>query len=311
MTLQIVFALYPVCLAGIALYWALTARRQEGFRWAVEIAASGSIVAFAFLAGSWAFTSYYLRYAVLGVFGLVVVYTYRRAKLAGALQPGQTPKRLAFSVTILGLFIVLDVLVVASHIRPRETLELSFPLKSGTYYVLQGGNSAVTNPFHSFSGTGLALDIARVNPFGNRASGVAPRALADYEIFGDIVYSPCAGTVLAVQDTLADNLPGMPDADHPANHVIVKCGDVEVLMAHLMQGSAMVVPESTVTMRQPLGRVGNSGNTLEPHLHIGAKKNGKETGLTFDGRWLSINSVVETQRDAQPVTVDRLPAGGR
>ena len=76
-------------------------------------------------------------------------------------------------------------------------------------------------------------------------------------------------------------------------------GEVEVFMAHLMQGSATVAAGKTVTSKQPLGRVGNSGYTLEPHLHIGAKKNSAEVGLMFDGRWLSMNSVViGTQRVA-------------
>jgi Peptidase family M23 len=313
MTLQIVFALYPVCLAGVALYWALTAQPGSRFRWGIEIAVSGSIVAFAFLAGPWAFTSYYLRYAALGAFALVVLYTYRCARLASAMQLDRTPRRLAFSVTILGLFMILNALAVASHVRPSESLDLSFPLASGTYYVLQGGNSVVTNPFHSLSGTKLAFDIVALNAFGNRANGVASRTLADYEIFGDIVYSPCEGTVLAVQDALADNPPGAPDTEHSANYVTMKCGEVEIFMAHLMQGSATVTAGKMVTLKQPLGRVGNSGNTLEPHLHIGAKKNGAEMGLVFDGRWLSMNSmVIRTQRDAQPVTAaDRSQAGGR
>ena len=118
---------------------------------------------------------------------------------------------------------------------------------------------------------------------------------------------------MAVQDTVADNPPGTPDTERPANYVTVKCGDVEVFMAHLMRGSTMVALGNTVTLGQPLGRVGNSGNTLEPHLHIGAKKNGAEIGLVFDDRWLSVNSVViGTRRDAQPVTAaDRPQAGGR
>jgi hypothetical protein len=33
----------------------------------------------------------------------------------------------------------------------------------------------------------------------------------------------------------------------------------------------------------------NAGHTLEPHLHVGAKRNGAEIGLVFDGRWLSMN----------------------
>jgi murein DD-endopeptidase MepM/ murein hydrolase activator NlpD len=97
---------------------------------------------------------------------------------------------------------------------------------------------------------------------------------------------------VAVQDTLADSPPGEPDREHPANHVTVRCGDVEVFMAHLMRGSAKVSAGAMVRAGEPVGRVGNSGHTLEPHLHIGAKRSGVEVGLVFDGRWLSMNSVV-------------------
>src|SRR5262245_35727736 len=313
MALQIAFAFYPVCLAGIALYWAITARPCSGLGWTVEVGAGGSIIVFAFLAGSWAFTSYYLRYLLPGIFALLVLYMYRRVKLAGAARRVGTRGRLLFSAMILSLFVVLNIMAVASHVRPAGSIDLSFPLASGAYYVMQGGNNVITNPFHSFSGTAFALDIAKLNTFGNRANGLAPRSLADYEIFGDTVYSPCAGTVLAVRDTVADRPPGMPDTEHPANQVTLRCGDVEIFIAHLMQGSAIVAPGETVIPRQPLGRVGNSGNTLEPHLHIGARKNGAEIGLMFDGRWLSMNSVViGRQRDAQTLTAaDRRQAGGR
>jgi hypothetical protein len=276
----------------VALYWVLVAQPRSRCRGIVEIAAGGSIMVFAFLTGPWALTSYYLRYAVFGVLALVILFKYRPATLVRPIDPDRSPRERARSAVVLGLFLVLDVLALASCVRPRESLDLSFPLASGTYYVLQGGNSAVTNPFHSLSGTPLALDIVGLNAFGNRANGLAPRALSDYEIFGDVVYSPCEGIVVAVQDTLVDSPPGKPDREHPANHVTVRCGDVEVFMAHLMQGSAKVGAGAMVRPGEPVGRVGNSGHTLEPHLHIGAKRNGAEIGLVFDGRWLSMNSVV-------------------
>jgi hypothetical protein len=312
-TLQIIFALFPICLAGAAIFWTLRAQPRSRSDWAIEIAVGGSIFAFAFHAGSWAFTSYYLRYVLGGVFVLVVLYTYRRAKFESTVNQGRTTRRLAFPAAILVLFTGLNALTVASHLRPGESLNLSFPLASGTYYVLQGGSSVLTNPFHALSGSKLALDIVGLNAFGNRAKGVAPSALADYEIFGDTVYSPCEGTVLAVQDYLADNPPGTPDTEHPANYVTVKCGEVEIFIAHLMRDSAAVAAGTAVAVKQPLGRVGNSGNSLEPHMHIGASKNGVEIGLVFDGRWLSVNSVVVgAQRDAQPITAaDRPQAGGR
>jgi hypothetical protein len=270
----------------------LTVRPRSRSRCAFEIAVTGSILVFAILAGPWVFTSYYLRYALPGAFALVVLYSYRRARSGSDGNQGQATRRLVFPAMILVLFTVLNALTVASRLRPRESFNLSFPLASGTYYVMQGGNSVLTNPFHALSGSRLALDIVKLNAFGNRAKGVAPRALAEYEIFGEMVYSPCKGIVVAVQDDLADNSPGTQDTAHPANHVTVKCDDVEIHLAHLMQGSALVATGMSVEAKQPLGRVGNSGYSLEPHLHIGAKKGGVEVGLVFDGRWLSVNSVV-------------------
>ena len=63
-------------------------------------------------------------------------------------------------------------------------------------------------------------------------------------------------------------------------------------MAHMMQGSMVVAPGEMVSVGQVLGKVGNSGNTLEPHLHIGASKGENAIALRFNGRFLTLNSVV-------------------
>jgi hypothetical protein len=291
--LQIVLALYPLCLAGVALVWTIRSGLGATFRWLVEVATSASIGLFAFLAGPWAFTSYYLRYALLLLLALLVFRAYRRRRLDGTAHKNHGGAWLAFSAPLLFVFLALNASAVGSHFRPRESFEISFPLAGATYYVLQGGNSAVTNPFHTLAGSKLALDIVSLNAFGNRAAGIAPRALGDYEIYGDVVRSPCAGTVMAVRSDLPDHAPGEPDVDHPeGNHVVVICGEVEVLMAHLMRGSTMVAVGEVVSTGQPLASVGNSGNTLEPHLHIGARRGGLEVGLVLSGRQLSLNSVV-------------------
>jgi hypothetical protein len=282
MAFQIAFALYPICLAAVAIFWALRAARTT---WFVEIAAAASIAAFAFLAGPWAFTSYYLRYAVPVLFVLAAVYALRR--------PRGKAGRLALSIPVLLLFAGLDAGVGVSHVAPRESFNVPFPLAAGEYYVLQGGNSVVTNSFHASVGSTLALDIVRLNAFGNRAKGIAPRALGDYEIFGDTVYSPCAGSVIAVQGGRPDHAPGQSDPGHVnGNHVVLRCGDVEILLAHMRQGSVVVSAGETVALGRAVGKVGNSGYSMEPHLHVGAKRGGKEVGLVFDNRQLSVNSLV-------------------
>jgi len=279
---QIAFALYPICLAAVAIGWALRAARTT---WLAEIAAAASIAAFAFLAGPWAFTSYYLRYAVPVLFLLAAAYSFRR--------PRGKAGRLALSIPVLLLFAGLDAAVGMSHVAPRESYNVPFPLAAGEYYVLQGGNSVVTNPFHASVGSTLALDIVRLNAFDNRARGVAPRSLGDYGIFGDTVYSPCAGRVVAVQGGRPDHAPGESDPGHVnGNHVVLRCGDVEILLAHMRQGSVVVSAGETVALGRAVGRVGNSGYSMEPHLHVGAKRGGQEVGLVFDNRQLSVNSLV-------------------
>lgn len=304
MTLQIAFALYPLCLAGAVLVWMLRGGPRSRPHWLMKLAVTGSVVAFLFLTAPWAFTSYYLRYAMLGIFAFVAVYSYfRHAGLSDALPKGQIAGRLALYAPAFFLFTGLSASAATAHIGRHESVSLSFPLVAGTYYVLQGGNSVATNPFHALSGSKLALDIVQLNAFGNRARGIAPRSLGDYEIFGETLHSPCAGTVLTVRSDLPDNAPGKTDAEHPeGNYIIVRCGDVDVFMAHLARSSTAVATGDVVRLGQPLAKVGNSGNTLEPHLHIGARKRGEEIVFAFEGRRLSVNSVViGAERDAQPL----------
>jgi murein DD-endopeptidase MepM/ murein hydrolase activator NlpD len=47
-----------------------------------------------------------------------------------------------------------------------------------------------------------------------------------------------------------------------------------------------------VAAQQPIARVRNSGNSLEPHLHIEARRNGAKLGLEFQGRTFSVNSLL-------------------
>jgi murein DD-endopeptidase MepM/ murein hydrolase activator NlpD len=58
-----------------------------------------------------------------------------------------------------------------------------------------------------------------------------------------------------------------------------------VLLAHLQHGSVAVATGDPVTVGDPIGRVGNSGNTTEPHLHIHAfdPRTGEGVPIRFDG----------------------------
>lgn len=258
----------------------------------------GSIMVFAFLAGTWAFTSYYLRYIFLGLFAVVSVFLYFRTMHGSSHSRASCSKITVLRISVFLLFAVLNALAIVSHYPSGKILDVDFLLGSGTYYVLQGGASAVTNPFHALSGSKMAIDIVKLNSFGNRAESIAPRALSAYEIFGETLYSPCQGSIYKVRDSLPDNPPGHPDTEHSeGNYVVLRCAEAKIFMAHLKRGSIKVELGEFVTAGQPLAEIGNSGNTLEPHLHISATRNGAEIGLLFNGRSLSINSVISRKKE--------------
>ena len=116
-----------------------------------------------------------------------------------------------------------------------------------------------------------ALDILGLNAWGARASGVLPADLTRYAIINDPVQAPCNGEVLAAEDGHPDRSPPELDPDDPAgNHLAIACGEATVLLAHLRQGSVIPRVGDRVETGQRIARVGNSGNTTEPHLHIHA-----------------------------------------
>ena len=103
--------------------------------------------------------------------------------------------------------------------------------------------------------------------------------------WGQPVLAVMEGTVVAASDGAADreriNMTGdllrltlfgpkvaPPFSALGGNYVILKCGDVYPLYAHLKQGSVCVRAGDTVRSGDPLGKVGNSGSSLQPHLHF-------------------------------------------
>ena len=82
------------------------------------------------------------------------------------------------------------------------------------------------------------------------------------------------GTVVQAVNNLPNQVPGkLPEhiaiQDADGNHVVQKLGPGQyALYAHMIPGSVTVQPGQQVRRGQVLGRVGNSGNTSEPHLHF-------------------------------------------
>ena len=98
--------------------------------------------------------------------------------------------------------------------------------------------------------------------------------VTSYNIYGKDVLAVADATVVSATDDLANQAPGrMPtnvaieQAD--GNSIVLDLGGGRYgLYAHLKPGSIKVRAGDTVKRGQTIALVGNSGNTLEPHLHF-------------------------------------------
>ena len=179
--------------------------------------------------------------------------------------------------------------------RPYGVADLRLPFKSGTYFVFQGGKGLPTNIFHSTGRhTHFAMDIIKLNKYGRRSSHIFSKRLEDYEIFGDTIYAPCNGIVVKTEASNPDNIPpARKRGRFNLNHVLIESRDAFIFLGHLKQGGVLVKAGDTLVAGQPIGLAGNSGMSLEPHLHIqvhAKTTNGlpwylqPQLSITFDGK---------------------------
>ena len=177
------------------------------------------------------------------------------------------------------LWLVLAAVLVAAgwiFVMPRHPdasaggVQLNWPLEPGSYAVIQGGKRPF-NHHASVTAQRYALDITKITGLlGRRANGLMPTDFAAYHIYGAAVLAPCDGTVLRTHDG-HDETPigeGVTE-DVAGNMVALQCDTATVVLAHL-QARVQVTKGQAVTRGTILGRVGSTGNSTEPHLHIHA-----------------------------------------
>lgn len=189
---------------------------------------------------------------------------------------------------------------IAGRFTPETTVvELPLPLGPGTYLVANGGATQTVNAHfltlnpetarqRDYRGQSFAVDLFKLSPLGNRAIGWRPRDPEAYAIFGEPVFAPCDGIVEQVADDMPDMPIPEPDTSRlEGNHVFLNCGEFGVLMAHFQSDSVLVTQGQRVEQGQPIARVGNSGQTFEPHLHLHAQELAKD-GYHLSGKPLHV-----------------------
>lgn len=97
----------------------------------------------------------------------------------------------------------------------------------------------------------------------------------DWHCYGKELVAVADGVIVATRSDLPNNVPGPVRAvpinlsNALGNHVVLKIADDRyVAYAHLMPGALNVSVGESVKKGHVLGRLGNSGNSDAPHLHL-------------------------------------------
>jgi hypothetical protein len=294
---NIFFTTILLPLVGIALLWRRP--RRPGAGWVATLILAGGMVGFGLLVAPWGWFGVPLRILLALLFALAIVMSLRRpiidagTAVDGEVRPQTTAMRMMVMILIGFFFGSVATGVLRAHHVPPGAIDLGFPLTRGTYIVGQGGSEPAANNHMGDPAELYAVDLMKLNAAGMRARGIYPNDANAYAVFGDAVVSPCDGVAVEVMDGLPDAARISLDEKNPAgNHVVLRCGDFDVTLAHLRRGSVAVRLGGRVTRGAPLARVGNSGTSTEPHLHVHASRYGAGVPLRFEGRWLVRNALI-------------------
>lgn len=164
------------------------------------------------------------------------------------------------------------------EVRPQHYSQVSkliFPFE-GPGLVSQGG---FNNGGHANASSQFAIDVLGLTP------NYAPQTEdldrnESYAGWGRTILAPGDGVVVSVQDGIPDQIkPGTMDANlfvtkagkqvSQGNNLIIEHqgGEFSQIM-HMQNGSLRIKAGDQVKRGQELGKLGNSGNSYGPHLHI-------------------------------------------
>ena len=286
------------------LYWVGFNRSKSKINLLLKLFTVWLYFLFIFYTGRWDFLSYSFRYIFLFLLIVVTIKALMQFKnlilFDKKTKWGWTKSVGQFLFTLLLFWGCVE--VISGFSTDEKGIALAFPLKEG--FIGQGGNSVLINYHHSDTTTQqYALDIIKLDSWGMMAQGFFPADLNKYPIYGDTIFSPCDGKIVRAKDGLDNLAPGVRDNLNPAgNHIILEYENNLILMAHMLKNSLIVSTGDSVMKGQPIARVGNSGRTSHPHLHIHAIagtdtskiiSDGNGIPIYFDGKFLVRNDRIK------------------
>lgn len=160
--------------------------------------------------------------------------------------------------------------VTAKHDSDNEWTENTYRMPfRGEWMTYWGGVNELVNYHYAAEVQRYAYDLL-VMADGMTHDGNASDN-ESYFAYGESVLAPREGEVVAMEDNIEDNTPTVDTNEGKpfGNHVILKHENDEYsVMAHMKKETVSVEEGDTVEAGEALGKVGNSGNSSEPHIHF-------------------------------------------
>lgn len=186
-------------------------------------------------------------------------------------------KKLVFSYlssvfsAFLFLFLSFNIPEIFHYPSIKESVLLDLPIK-GKWAAAHAGGAEIVNYHHISNQQKFAMDIVKLSDKNKvfKENGGKPE---HFYSFGEDVFSPIDGKIIAVVTDLPDKdisfVPDTAERNPAGNHVVIKTKDnLYVFMAHFQNGSIVVEKDAEIKSGDFIGKVGNSGNTSFPHLHL-------------------------------------------
>ena len=185
----------------------------------------------------------------------------------------------------------------------KDTTKLHLPF-DGDWFVNDGGRDIYqnSNAYRELERYSLVFTVLKD---GRPYSGDGSKN-EDYYCYGQPVLAPADGTVVLVNNTFADNVPGRVEEIMPTgNRVLISHGNQEYsLFMHLKQNSIKVKTGQKVKAGQAVGECGNSGNSSTPHFEYRLQNSsGRPLPQTVPAQF------IDYVADGAPVTIGQPLSG--
>ncbi|MBK8247787.1 MAG: M23 family metallopeptidase [Gemmatimonadetes bacterium] len=194
---------------------------------------------------------------------------------------GEPPRELRHRLTLVDS-IGRRTLTMRPVTVAREAVLIGPPLRGGNWFVANGpgntsGHRRAQIPIDGAPAIAqrFAIDYVIVDSAFKTHRGDATKNESYYAEDQDAL-AVADGIVVATKDSIPENVPGANSRAVPitletvgGNHVILDIGSGRfAFYAHLRPGSLRFKVGDRVRRGAVLGKVGNSGNSTEPHLHF-------------------------------------------